>query len=31
VGVEFLKVGDDDRVSLDVFLASRSKLQESHA
>lgn len=24
VGVEFLKVGDDDRVSLDVFLASRS-------
>ena len=29
VGVEFLKVGDDDRVSLDVFLASRSKLQES--
>jgi hypothetical protein len=31
VGVEFLKVGDDDRVSLDVFLASRSKLQERHA
>jgi hypothetical protein len=31
VGVEFLKVGDDDRVSLDVFLASRSKIQESHA
>ncbi len=31
VGVEFLKVGEDDRVSLDVFLASRSKLQESHA
>jgi hypothetical protein len=31
VGVEFLKVGDDDRVSLDVFLASRSKLPESHA
>ena len=31
VGVEFLKVGDDDRVALDVFLASRSKLQESHA
>ena len=31
VGVEFLKVGDDDRVSLDVFLASRSKRQESHA
>lgn len=30
VGVEFLKVGDDDRVSLDVFLASRSKIQESH-
>jgi hypothetical protein len=30
VGVEFLKVGDEDRVSLDVFLASRSKLQESH-
>lgn len=27
VGVEFLKVGDDDRVSLDVFLASRSKLE----
>jgi hypothetical protein len=31
VGVEFLKVGDEDRISLDVFLASRSKLQESHA
>lgn len=31
VGVEFLKVENDDRVSLDVFLASRSKLQESHA
>ena len=31
VGVEFLKVGDEDRVSLDVFLASRSKLQKSHA
>lgn len=31
VGVEFLKLGDDDRVSLDVFLASRSRLQESHA
>jgi PilZ domain-containing protein len=31
VGVEFLKVGDDDRVSLDVFLASRSKIQERHA
>jgi len=31
VGIEFLKVGDDDRVSLDVFLASRSRLQESHA
>ena len=27
VGVEFLKVEDDDRVSLDVFLSSRSKLQ----
>jgi PilZ domain len=27
VGVEFLKVEADDRVSLDVFLASRSKLQ----
>lgn len=26
VGVEFLKVENDDRVSLDVFLASRSKL-----
>ena len=25
VGVEFLKVENDDRVSLDVFLASRSK------
>ena len=31
IGVEFLKVGDDDRVALDVFLASRSALQESHA
>ena len=31
VGVEFLKVEDDDRVSLDVFLASRSKLQENPA
>ena len=31
VGVEFLKVENDDRVSLDVFLASRSKLLESHA
>lgn len=31
VGVEFLKVGDEDRVSLDVFLASRSKSQASHA
>jgi hypothetical protein len=27
VGVEFLKVEADDRVSLDVFLASRSKHQ----
>jgi hypothetical protein len=26
VGVEFLKVENDDRVSLDVFLTSRSKL-----
>jgi len=26
VGVEFLKVENDDRVLLDVFLASRSKL-----
>ena len=31
VGVEFLKLGDDDRVSLDVFLSSRSTLQENHA
>ena len=31
VGVEFLKVEHDDRISLDVFLASRSKLLESHA
>ncbi|HKR80866.1 MAG TPA: PilZ domain-containing protein [Nitrospira sp.] len=31
VGIEFLKIEDDDRVSLDVFLAARSKLQESHA
>ena len=31
VGVEFLKVENDDRVSLDVFLASRSKLEESPA
>jgi hypothetical protein len=29
--VEFLKLRADDQVSLDVFLASRSKLQESHA
>ena len=26
VGVEFLKVENDDRVSLDIFLASRSQL-----
>jgi PilZ domain-containing protein len=31
IGIEFLKIQDDDRVSLDVFLAARSKLQESHA
>ena len=31
LGVEFLKLRVDDQVSLDVFLASRSKLQESHA
>ena len=31
VGIEFLKIEADDRVSLDVFLAARSKLQESHA
>ena len=31
VGIEFLKIEEDDRVSLDVFLAARSKLQESHA
>ncbi|HKT34717.1 MAG TPA: PilZ domain-containing protein [Nitrospira sp.] len=31
VGVEFVKVENDDRVSLDVFLASRSKLEESPA
>lgn len=31
VGIEFLKLEDDDRVSLDVFLAARSKLLESHA
>lgn len=31
VGIEFLKIEDDDRVSLDVFLAARSKLLESHA
>jgi len=31
VGVEFLKVEDDDRVSLDVFLSSRSKPQKSPA
>jgi len=31
VGVEFLKVEDDDRVSIDVFLSSRSKLQGSPA
>jgi hypothetical protein len=29
VGVEFLKVEDEDRISLDVFLASRSKLPAS--
>jgi PilZ domain len=29
VGVEFLKLEDDDRVSLDVFLSSRAKLQAS--
>jgi PilZ domain-containing protein len=29
LGVEFLKVEDEDRVSLDVFLASRSKLPVS--
>jgi PilZ domain len=29
VGIEFLKVKADDRVSLDVFLASQSKLQGS--
>jgi hypothetical protein len=29
VGVEFLKVEDEDRVSLDVFLACRSKLPAS--
>ncbi len=29
VGVEFLKLEDEDRVSLDVFLASRSKLPAS--
>jgi hypothetical protein len=28
-GVEFLKVEDEDRISLDVFLASRSKLPAS--
>ncbi len=28
VGVEFLKVKNDDRISLDVFLASRSKPPE---
>lgn len=27
VGIEFLRAEADDRVSLDVFLASRSKLQ----
>ena len=31
IGVEFLKVEDDDRVSLDVFLSSRAKPQESTA
>ena len=31
LGVEFLKLRGDDQVSLDVFLAARSKLQESHA
>lgn len=31
VGVEFLKVEDDDRVLLDVFLSSRSKPQKSPA
>ena len=31
VGIEFLKVEEDDRVSLDVFLSSRSKLQENPA
>jgi PilZ domain-containing protein len=31
IGIEFLKIQDDDRVSLDVFLAAQSKLQESHA
>lgn len=30
VGVEFLKVEEDDRVSLDVFLSSRSKPIASH-
>ena len=29
VGVEFLKVENEDRISLDVFLASRSKLPAS--
>ena len=31
VGIEFLKIEDDDRVSLDVFLAARSKVLEGHA
>ena len=31
VGIEFLKFENDDRVSLDVFLASPLKLQETHA
>jgi len=31
VGVEFLKLGEDDRVSLDVFLSSRSKPIASHS
>lgn len=31
VGIEFLKIEHDDRVSLDVFLAARSNVLESHA
>jgi len=31
VGVEFLKVGDDDRVSLDVFLASRPNYKRARS